>query len=220
MDWTSISKLAQEAFRVGVNEWIGRARIQGGKVSGPSAILTPGSLVSDTNIEARMLQILASSKVPREIAAALSKVLAAAWSDWAAGFQIHLHAAYPSFAAFPGPFAPPTPAAAAPSLSQGSSVGERSLKAPLLASKLNAAIRMHATKVGGGSPDEAIKSLANWVEGSFNEWKNLAKLVGLMGKGPVPTCAPPYVPVGPVIMGDNLSLGSLFAGPRFGKVVP
>jgi len=219
MDWTSITKLAQEAFRVGVNEWISRARIQGGKVSGPSAILTPGSLVSDTNIEVRMLQILAGSQVPREISAALAKVLAAAWSDWAASFQIHVHTAYPSFAAFPGPFAPPTPAAAAPWLSQGSSVGELSLKAPLLANKLNSAIRMHTKKVSGGNPDQAIKNLATWVEGSFIEWKNLAKLVGLMGKGPVPTFAPPYVPVGPVIMGDNTSVGSLFAGPRFGKVV-
>lgn len=219
MDWTSITKLAQEAFRVGVNEWIGKARIQGGKVSGPSAILTPGSLVSDTNLENRMLQILASSQVPREISAALAKVLAAAWNDWAAGFQIHVHTAYPSFAAFPGPVAPPTPAAAAPPLSQGSSAGEPSMKAPLLANRLNSAIRIHATKAGGGNPDLAMKSLASWVEGSFNEWKNLAKLVGLMGKGPVPTYAPPYVPVGPVIMGDNTSVGSLFAGPRFGKVV-
>jgi hypothetical protein len=219
MDWTSITKLTQEAFRVGVNEWIGKARIQGGKVSGPSAILTPGSLVSDTNIETRMLQMLAGSQVPREISAALSKVLAGAWSDWAGGFQIHVHTAYPSFAAFPGPSAPPTPAAAAPSLSQGSSAGELSLKAPLLASKMNSAIRMHAAKVKGGNPDPAIKSLATWVEVSFNEWKSLAKLAGLMGKGPVPTYAPPYVPVGPVIMGDNTSVAPLFAGPRFGKVV-
>ena len=40
-----------------------------------------------------------------------------------------------------------------------------------------------------------------------------------MGRGPVPTFAPPYVPVGPVISGDNLSMGSVFAGPRFGKIV-
>ena len=219
LDWNSIAKLSQEAFRVGVNEWIGAARIQGGKVSGPSAILSPGSLVSDTNIEMRVLQILMRSQVPREISAALAKVLATAWNDWAAGFQIQLPAAYPSFAAFPGRFAPPTPAAGAPSVSQGSSVGEVSLKAPLLANKLGSALRMYPTKVPGGIPDQAIKSLADWVEGSFNEWKNLASLAGMMGRGPVPTFAPPYVPVGPVIMGDNISVGPLFAGPRFGKVV-
>ena len=46
------------------------------------------------------------------------------------------------------------------------------------------------------------------------------RITGLMGKGPVPTYAPPYVPVGPVAMGDNISApGRLFSGPRFGKLV-
>jgi hypothetical protein len=27
----------------------------------------------------------------------------------------------------------------------------------------------------------------------------------LMGKGPVPSFAPPFVPVGPVVAGDNIS---------------
>ncbi len=219
MDWNSIVKLSQEAFRVGVNEWIGRARIQGGTVSGPSAFLTPGSLVSDTNIEMRVVQILTGSQVPRDISAPLAKVLAAAWNEWAAGFQMQLPAAYPSLAAFPGPFAPPTRAAGTPPVALGSSAGEASLKAPLLTSRLRSALRMYPTRVAGGTPDQAINSLANWVEASFNEWKSLATLVGLMGRGPVPTFAPPYVPVGPVISGDNLSLGSVFAGPRFGKIV-
>ncbi len=219
MDWNTIANLAREAFRVGVNEWIGRARIQGGRVSGPTAILGPGCLVSDTNIETRVLQILTSSQVPREISAALAKVLAGAWNDWAAGFQIVLPTAYPSFAAFPGPFAPPTPAAVAPSISQGNSVGEASLKARLLVNKLNLALRIHPKRVPGTTPEQAMQSLADWVEGSFNEWKGLVTLAGMMGKGPVPTFAPPYVPVGPVIAGDNISVGPLFAGPRFGKVV-
>jgi hypothetical protein len=65
-----------------------------------------------------------------------------------------------------------------------------------------------------------MKGLANWIESSFQEWKGLVTLVGLTGTGPVPTFAPPYVPVGPVVMGDTRSAGPVFAGPRFGKVVP
>jgi hypothetical protein len=219
LDWNSIVKLSQEAFRVGVNEWIGRARIQGGTVRGPSAFLTPGSLVSDTNIEMRMLQILVGSQVPREISAALAKILASAWNEWAAGFQMQLPTAYPPLAAFPGPYAPPTPAAGTPPVALGSSAGEASLKAPLLANRLRSALRMYPTRIAEGTLDPAINSLATWVEGSFNDWKSLATLVGLMGRGPVPTFAPPYVPVGPVIAGDNLSTGTVFAGPRFGKIV-
>jgi hypothetical protein len=218
MDWNEIARLAQKAFRVGVNEWIGRARIQGGMVKGPAAVLTPGSLVSDTNLEMRMVQLL-GARVPHTIAASLSKVLASAWNEWAAGFQIHVPNAYPSFAAVPGRFAPPTPAAVAPSLSQGHSHGEASLKAPVLAARLTAALRPHVTGVHGASPDAAMKNLATWVDGSFHEWKVGGRLVGLIGKGPVPTFAPPYVPVGPVIAGENFSAPTLFAGPRFGKIV-
>ena len=219
MNWSSIGKLAQDAFRVAVNEWIGKARIQGGQVRGPAAILTPGSLVSETDIQMRMLQILGTSEVPRETATAVAEILAAAWKEWAAGFQMQIPTAFPTFAAFPGPAAPPTPAVNPHALSQGSSAGEVSLKAPVLANRLSAALRTHASKATEGSPDEAIKSLATWVDSSFTEWKALVKLVGLTGKGQVATFAPPYVPVGPVTSGETISIGTLFAGPRFGRVL-
>ena len=220
MDWYSITKYAQEAFREGVNEWISKARVQGGRVNGPAANLTPGSLISDVNIESKVSQKLIGAKVPSDIALALAKQLGSAWGDWAAGFQMQIPGAYPTFAAFPGPVAPPTPAATRDiPLSQGRSTGEASLKATVLANTLITAVRVNAKQIGGGTPDAALKGLANWVESSFVEWRSLVKLVGLMGKGPVPTFAPPYVPVGPVIQGVNVSTGPVFAGPRFGKVV-
>jgi hypothetical protein len=218
LDWNSIARLAREAFRDAVNDWIGKARVRGGQVRGPDATLTPGSLISDGNIESIVFQKLIAAQAPAEIARALAKELAAAWNAWAAGFQVHLPGAYPKFAAFPGPMAPPTSAPPI-ALARGISAGETSLTASVLAGKLTSALRMHATKVGGGFPDQAIKSLAEWVESSFREWKGLTKLVGVMGKGSVPTFAPPYVPVAPVALGDNSSAGPVFAGPRFGKVV-
>lgn len=219
MDWNEIARLARESFRVAVNEWIGKAKIQGGTVRGPAAVLTPGSLVSDTNLEMRMVQLLADSRVPRDIASALARVLAGAWNEWAAGFQMHLPKAYPSLAAVPGRFAPATPVADAPSLAQGTSHGEASLKSTQLSSRLTSALQIHAAKTSGGNPAAAMQNLAAWVDGSFGAWKAGVKMTGLLGKGPVPTFAPPYVPVGPVVAGENLSTGNLFAGPRFGKVV-
>ena len=218
MDWSTIAKLAQEAFRTGVNDWIGRARIQGGTVRGPTAHLTPGSLVSAANIEASVSQSLTGSKVPTEIAWALAKVLATAWNDWASGFQIVVPLAYPTFAAFPGPAAPPTPAAPI-SVAQRNSAGEASLNAVLLTNKLLGAVLAYAAKADGGDLDGAMLSLGTWIESSFNEWKSMTKIVGLQGSGGVPTFAPPYVPVGPVVAGVNVTIGTLFAGPRFGKVV-
>jgi hypothetical protein len=218
MDWSAIAKQAQEAFRQGVNDWIGAAQIRGGQVRGTGASLTPGSLVSSVNIETVMQQKMLSSQIPADIARALASALAGAWNDWASRFQMEVPNAYPTFAAFPGPNAPPTPTATGPiPLSRGFSAGEASLKAAVLGPKLTSALRAHAGKMSG-PPDQVLKNLAQWVESSFTEWKAMATLVGVMGKGPVPTFAPPYVPVGPVIMGDNLSAGPVFAGPRFGKV--
>jgi hypothetical protein len=216
VDWNSIAKLAREAFRDAVNDWIGKAQIHGGQVRGPDATLTPGSLHSDGNIERMVLQKLVAAQVPPEIARSLAGELAAAWNGWAAGFQVHLPGAYPRFAAFPGPVAPPT-AAPPIALTRGNSAGEVALRASVLAGKLTSALRAYANKVHRESPEQAIKNLAEWVESSFQEWKGLTKLVGVMGKGRA-FPAPPYVPVAPVAMGDNISEGPLFAGPRFGKV--
>jgi hypothetical protein len=219
MDWNEIARYTREAFRTGVNEWIGKARIQGGTVRGPAATLPPGSLVSDVHLEPRLVHLLSESRMPREVNATLARVLSGAWMEWAAGYQIHLPKAYPTLAAVPARFAPPTPAAHAPSLSHGHSHGEASLKAPQLAARLSSALEMHESKVEGGNAGETIQSLANWVDNSFSEWKAGVKIVGLLGQGPVPTFAPPYVPVGPVVAGQNVSSATLFAGPRFGKVV-
>lgn len=217
MDWDEIVRLAQGAFHVAVNEWVGKARIQGGTVRGPSAVLTPGSLASETNIQMRMVQILANSGTPQDIATDLATVLDHAWNEWASGFQIQIPKAYPSFAAVPARFAPPTSASEAPLLSQGSSTGEASLKSPVLANRLSTALYDPRNQINWRKSQQAMESLAQWVEDSFNEWKNGARIVGLIGKGPVPTFAPPYVPVGPVIAGENVSAPVLFDGPQFGK---
>lgn len=219
MDWNIIVKTAQDAFRDGVNAWIAGARIQGGQINGPNAFLTPGSLMSTGNVEVTVLQKLIGSQVPPEIARAVARELGAAWNAWAAGFQVQLPAAYPAFAAFPGPLAPPTPAATGPiALARGSSVGEFGLRAPILAGKLISAVKPFARNIGV-SPETAMTALAKWVDVSFTEWKGLAGIVGLLGKGPVPTFAPPYVPVGPVVAGENFTTGPVFVGPRFGRVV-
>jgi hypothetical protein len=217
LDWNSIARLSQEAFRIAVNEWIGRARIQGGTVSGATAILTPGSLTSDVNIETRMVEILAGWRVPPEIAAVVARVLAASWNDWAGGFQIQIPGAYPSFVAVPTPTVPPTRAAVSPAVSMGNSAGEMSLKAQVLAGRLDSALRMFSMK-GSAGTEPAMQNLAAWVEGSFNQWKNTVTLTGLVGRGSASTLGPPYVPAAPVTSGDNFSAGPPLLGPPFGIV--
>jgi len=219
-DWDSIGVSLREAFRIAVNEWISRARIQGGAVSGSTALLTPGSLVSDVNILGRMVQILAGWGVSNGAASAGSTVLSGAWNAWAANFQMRIPGAYPSFAAVPGPAAPLTQASVSPPLSAGNSVGEAALQSAQLAARLSEALRAEAANAAPGPPDPAMLRLATWVQASFEQWKSTVTLVGLLGRGGVPTYAPPYVPVGPVLTGNNSTSASPFVGPRFGIVVP
>jgi len=218
MDWLAITKATRAAFGQSVNDWIIASYVHGGWVRGPNAELTPGSLKSSVDVEQRMVQALAAGRVPGAIAQVLAKELGGAWRAWADGFRLSLEGAYPKLAAVPGPMAPPTPASGAHRISRATSDGEHRLSAAMLAPRLVAALRSHAGRDRPG-PDHEIKELTSWVEASFRDWKGAAQLVGVMGKGPIPTFAPPYVPVGPVIMGENISgPGHVIAGPRFGRL--
>ncbi|MEX2302218.1 MAG: hypothetical protein WD733_14860 [Bryobacterales bacterium] len=221
-NWDAIAKAACEAFRGGVNEWIGRAQIQGGRVIGPNAELTPGSLISAVNFEPLMIEAMTKANVPSDIARAFAGELWGAWKEWAEGFRMLLPGMYPQLAAFPGPMAPPIPGRGTFPLSQGSSTGEQRLHPGMLSMKLTAALRLHV-KAGSGAK-EAIEQVVKWIDSSFQEWKLMAQVNGsaARGRGPVPNFAPPYVPVGPVIMGDNLPVPGhlpVFLGPRFGKIL-
>jgi hypothetical protein len=115
--------------------------------------------------------------------------------------------------------APPTPASSAFPIARGTSSGEYRLSAATLSTQLLTGLRPIAGADSSGL-DTAVKELSTWVEASFRDWKMTAQVVGVMGKGPIPTYAPPYVPVGPVIMGDNISgPGQVIAGPRFGRTI-
>ena len=218
MDWVAITKATRAAFGQSVNEWIIASYVQGGWVRGPNAELTPGSLKSSVDIEQRLGQALAAGQVPAAIARALAKELGDAWRAWADGFRLSMAGAYPKLAAVPGPMAPPTPASGAYPISRGTSAGEHRLSAAMLSPRLVSVLQRHAGRDTPGL-DNAVKELTSWVEASFRDWKLSAQVVGVMGKGPIPSFAPPYVPVGPVVMGDNISgPGHVIAGPRFGRM--
>jgi hypothetical protein len=219
MDWVAITKATRAAFGQSVNDWIVASYVQGGWVRGPNAELTPGSLKSSVDIEQRLVQALAAGHVPAAIARGLARELGGAWRAWADGFRLSLAGAYPKLAAVPGPMAPPTPASGAFPVSRGTSAGEHRLTAAMLSPRLVSTLQLHAGR-DRPSLDHAIKELATWVEASFRDWKLAAQVVGVMGKGPIPSFAPPYVPVGPVVMGDNISgPGHVIAGPRFGRTI-
>ena len=48
---------------------------------------------------------------------------------------------------------------------------------------------------------ELFESISDAFEKSYNLWKASTMVTNVLGTGPVPTFAPPYVPAGPVVGG-------------------
>ena len=101
---------------------------------------------------------------------------------------------YPAFAAMPSPVAPPMPNVPAP-------VGALTM-ATSLVSKALLKNAMVAADLGGSRDHHNLyEALAEAFEEAFQFWKAATMVTNVMGTGPVPTFAPPYVPVGPVVGG-------------------
>ena len=196
--WTAWSKAAKDAARVAAKEWLQRSMVQNVVINGPIGTLMPGGLRSTSDFRSTMAARMSKSGVPTNVAAAFSEALAQAWNAWFGGYQTQL--SYPTFAAVPGPSAPVTPNIPKPLKAGASSNAQR-----LIPALLEAEIR---TKLGKAATDsgasQAVNEFAKWFSERFSAWQSVATIVNVLGKGPVPTFAPPYVPVGPVIGGDSL----------------
>jgi hypothetical protein len=97
---------------------------------------------------------------------------------------------------FPGPIAPPTPNVPIPlvALTQN----------PLLL--YSSQLKSHMLAHYGGDnewPNELFEAVASGLETAFRFWGPSQMVMNVMGTGPVPTFAPPYVPVGPVVGGTG-----------------
>ncbi len=120
---------------------------------------------------------------------------------------------YPAFAAFPGPMAPPMPNIPMPLITCISAKMSDIITPNALASAMDDAL-------DGGlkdkDPDKQYAALHDGIATvlalAFLMWLPSQQVMLVLGKGPIPTFAPPYVPVGPVVGGDNLPIpGHLMA---------
>ena len=128
---------------------------------------------------------------------AAAKGMERQWSALAESVSVPGLPWYPSFVAFPGPMAPPTPNIPAPFMAlphdlMATSV--QNLKAAMC-SALHGSMAYHA---------EFFDSLATGLQLPLQMWKAMQMVAMVMGRGPVPTFAPPFVPVGPVAGGSIL----------------
>jgi hypothetical protein len=183
-----------EATCDGIGSWLEKASVAGVIINGPVGTLVPGNVVGPP----LMPLILSGAPVgtPQELkySMAIATAFGTAWMAWASGMSGVLM--YPAFAAFPGPVAPPTPNIPVPVITLPSP-GEALLSPAALK---GAMIANFGDPTALHSMD-LFDALSQAFAPGFAIFKSSTIMSNVLGTGPIPTFAPPYVPVGPVLGG-------------------
>jgi hypothetical protein len=183
------------AIAQGLDLWRRTAHLDGVRIMAISAV--GGKLRSSVSIEQQILQRAPAGWEPynRAIAAGVHSQFQAFAND----VSVPNLPWYPAFAAFPGPMGPPTPNTPTPLMSIAS-VASRHLKEGAITS-------MIYNKMPNPKPacckDVAVV-LGFGIEKAAFAWMGAQHVANVLGTGPIPTFAPPYVPVGPVVGGHVL----------------
>ena len=189
------------------NMWKLQAKFQNLQVMAVSAIGQPGCL-KGPELESLIKQapMVASytgnkAKYRDAVATGVSKC----FKDWQDNVMVPGLPWFPAFAAFPGPMAPPMPNVPTPLIACPSAMMTRILMPDALKQEMVNALD------GGLKNDDKDKhyealfdAIGTVLALAFMTWLPQQQVMLVMGKGNVPTFAPPFVPVGPVMAGDNL----------------
>ncbi len=187
-----------------IDKWMKLTSIAGMVINGPVGMVLPGNVVGPP----LMPFILASAPVETvqlmKYSKAIAQVISNGWQQWQMGLTGQLM--YPAFAAFPGPMAPPTPNVPMP-LIAFSSPGEAMLSPAALKGQMVAALgdakALHH--------QELFEAVAQAFNTTFTLFKATTLVQNVLGTGPIPTFAPPFVPVGPVVGGTSIPTPGVFS---------
>lgn len=134
-----------------------------------------------------------------KLTSTVANVIGTAWLSFTATVKVAGMPWYPAFAALPSPVAPPTPNIPCPFAAL--TMVPATISASVLKSQMLA--------ISGESGNERLfDAIGDAFEKSFNLWRVSTMVTNVLGTGPVPTFAPPYVPVGPVVGG----IGTMIPG--------
>jgi hypothetical protein len=144
---------------------------------------------------------------------AVAKGVSKCFKDWQGKVMVPGLPWYPAFAAFPGPMAPPMPNIPMPLIACPSAMMSRIVVPNELANEMKNALDGGMKKDDKDKQHEALfDAIATVLSLAFLMWLPMQQVMLVMGKGPIPTFAPPFVPVGPVVGGDNIAVpGHLMA---------
>lgn len=189
--------------------WRLAARFSGLEINAVTALGEPGCL-KGPKLESLIKMHPGAAKMTGNMAKhrdAVAKGISTAFASWQDNVTVPGLPWYPAFAAFPGPQAPPMPNIPMPLIT---CISEKmtdiilpfKMRDEMGGGLVGALKEKHTDKHWDGLYDalSVVFSLA------FLMWLPMQMVMLVLGKGPIPTFAPPYVPVGPVVMGDNLAI--------------
>lgn len=165
----------------------------GGQVVGPP--LTP------------LIMAGAPKATPQELkySNAIAQALGLGWTAYTASIKVPGLPWYPAFAAVPSPVAPPMPNVPVPVIALVQvtvPVSKNVLKAQMIGFLGDPTALHHV---------ELFDGIADAFEKCFQIWQVATLVTNVLGTGPVPTFAPPIVPVGPVVGGVGNMIPGGFA---------
>ena len=183
--------------------WKTRARFDALRVTAASAFGSPGCFTGP-DLEALLRGEIAGAAVEdRPLFQAMALAVSKNVRRWAEHVTVPGLPWYPIFVAYPGPEAPPTPNIPTPiALCPSASLGQL-----IVPTEIETAIRTEFTSQGGdGHAVPALTPLCVRLALVLAHWLATYQVMGVFGRGPVPSFAPPAVPVGPVINGVAASM--------------
>ena len=163
---------------------------------GPTGIVKPGSVIGPALTGLIMASAPQGKPQEAKYSKAIASAFGSAWQLWHMGLLGTLM--YPPFAAFPAPVAPPMPNVPVPLITFSS--GSEAMLSPgsllgFMVGNLGDPQALHATYL--------FDSIAGAFNPVFLIFKSTTLVKNVLGTGPVPTFAPPFVPVGPVMGGTG-----------------
>jgi hypothetical protein len=188
--------------------WKMQAKLQNLQVMAVSAIGSPGCLDGpelESNIKNSPGMAMFSGNKGK-YRDAVAKGVSKAFKDWQGQVMVPGLPLYPAFAAFPGPMAPPMPSIPIPIIACPSAMMTSILMPSTMKQNMIDAL-------DGGLKDKdkdkhyegLFEAIATVLSLAFVIWLASQQIMLVMGKGPIPSFAPPFVPVGPVVGGDNIA---------------
>lgn len=174
-------------------QWQSMAAMTGVMVNAVTATL--GQVVGPPWLPLIMASAPKGSPAEARYSNAIATAISNGWLAYQATIKVPGLPWYPAFAAFPGPMAPPVPNVPCPviALTQVTTSISANALSGAMVGLLGDPTALHHKQL--------FDSVADAFEKCFLVWQTSTQVTNVLGTGPIPTFAPPFVPVGPVVGG-------------------